>query len=195
MALRMMAGATAKEMARLLQAKPRAYLALEANKADITDDMIERIAALLDVPPDTLTAGALPVPAHLGTPLDAESEAGYAYLEALEALERLDRIRQSAKSEWPQVLRANALPHIPLPYPRTLLEIVHDVELYIELPHVVSLASRKSVQIARPKENPITLLPKRKVLLKPGAVVFSHFGVPGRVRIFPHSGTMVSYEY
>lgn len=197
-ALRMMAGVTVGELCKIAGIRRRDYLALEANQADVNDKILETLGMIYDVQPDHILEGPLPVPAHLGKPIDIEGDLALNYLEVLQLIEKIDRVRQTIRERWPAVLKELSLPNVLLPFPRTSIEVIGETAIWLDLPHIVSVSSRNTVDVSRTGRKPLTIYPKQKVLLKPGLAIFFPTKAlsPGRIRIAPYTlDIMVNHEY
>lgn len=197
-ALRLMAGVTASELCKIAGFRRPEYLAMEANQVDVSDKVLETLGMIYDVPPDYILQGPLPVPTHLGKPMSVESDVALNYLEVLQLIEKIDRVRQTLRERWPDMLKELALPRIPLPFPRASVDIIGETAIWFDLPHVVSVSSRSTVDVSRTDKKPLTIYPKQKVLLKPGLATFfpTDAKKPGRIRVTPYTADiMVNHDY
>jgi len=141
-ALRLMAGLPAREAARRLGLKLNRYMALERGQAELTPAMADAIAALYDIPPHSLCAGALPIPRSYGYPFDAEDEISETLLTLYEVYAVIDRWRQALGDEWPEYKkRLEAITGMSLatPYPNPVIQLPSKVPVVVrfDLPHSV----------------------------------------------------------
>jgi transcriptional regulator with XRE-family HTH domain len=141
-ALRLMAGLSAREAAKRLGLKLNRYLALERGQVELTPSLADSIAALYDIPPQSLCSGPLPIPRSYGYPFDAEDEITETLLALYEVYTAIDRWRQALGDEWPEYRkRLEAITGLSLatPYPNPTILIPSKVPVAVrfDLPHAV----------------------------------------------------------
>ena len=141
-ALRLMAGLSAREAAKRLGLKFNHYLALERGQAQLTPAIADAVAAMYDIPPQSVCAGPLPIPRSYGYPFDAEDEMAEALLTLYEVYAAIDRWRQALGDEWPEYRkRLEAITGLSLatPYPNPMILIPSGVPVAVrfDLPHTI----------------------------------------------------------
>jgi transcriptional regulator with XRE-family HTH domain len=141
-ALRLMAGLSAREAAKRLGLKFNLYLALERGQAQLTPSLVDSIAALYDIPPQSVCGGPLPIPRSYGYPFDAEDEITETLLTLYEVYAVIDRWRQALGDEWPEYRkRLETITGLSLatPYPNPTILIPSKVPVVVrfDLPHAV----------------------------------------------------------
>jgi transcriptional regulator with XRE-family HTH domain len=141
-ALRLLAGLSAREAARRLGLKLSRYLALERGEAQLTPAIADAVAALYDIPPQSVCSGPLPIPRSYGYPFDAEDEVTETLLTLYEVYAAIDRWRQALGDEWPEYRkRLEAITGLSLatPYPNPIIHLPSKVPVVVrfDLPHVV----------------------------------------------------------
>jgi len=166
-----MAGLGVREAAKALGLKVVDYIALERGGYPITEVLLDRIAALYDVPAQVLTSDVpLPPPRSFAPLRYAEDEAVELALLYRETLEALYRLKEGAN---PRALKEVWLPPLPFPYPTLTVGVV-PTTILLELSHEVRaiggtarISSREATYIIGVNT------PRRSVLLKPGRYTIS----------------------
>jgi len=141
-ALRLLAGLPAREAAKRLGLKFPHYLALERGQAELTPALADAIAAMYDIPPQSVCAGPLPIPRSYGYPFDVEDEITETLWALYEVYAVIDRWRQALGDEWPEYRkRLEAITGLSLatPYPNPFIFIPSRVPVVVrfDLPHAV----------------------------------------------------------
>jgi len=141
-ALRILAGLSAREAAKRLGLKLNHYLALERGQAELNPPLIDSIAALYDIPPQSVCAGPLPIPRSYGRPFDAEDEINETLLTLYEVYAAIDRWRQALGDEWPEYRkRLEAITGLSLatPYPNPVIHLPSKMPVVVrfDLTHIV----------------------------------------------------------
>ncbi len=141
-ALRLMAGLPAREAAKRLGLKLNHYLALERGQAQLTAAIADAVAAMYDIPPQSVCAGPLPIPRSYGYPFDAEDEISETLLTLYELYAVIDRWRQALGEEWPEYRRRlEAITGLSLatPYPNPVIRLPSRVPVVVrfDMAHVV----------------------------------------------------------
>ncbi len=175
-ALRLMAGLSAREAAKRLGLKLNRYLALERGQAELTPALADAVAALYDIPPQSVCSGPLPIPRSYGYPFDAEDEITETLLALYEVYAVIDRWRQALGDEWPEYRkRLEAITGLSLatPYPNPTLLVPSRVPVVVrfDLPHIVkgwSLPIRVTVR----QDGKTTEHAGKALEVGPGAVEF-----------------------
>lgn len=179
-ALRLMAGLDRRQAARLSGLPLKTYIAIEADLLPVDDLHREVLAAVFDVPPESLCNGPLPVPRSFGTPLTAEDE--LVELVVLRKLvdEKIDRYRQGLGREWPKVkrkLEAYTAGPLVVPFPRLKMVIPQSgVTLWLDLPHEFSLETRGTNEAILEARFSNRVLSGRKLVVGPGEVFIRSIG-------------------
>jgi len=142
-ALRLLAGLPAREAAKRLGLKFPHYLALERGQAELTPSLVDSIAALYDIPPQSVCAGPLPIPRSYGYPFDAEDEITETLLALYEVYAVIDRWRQALGDEWPEYRkRLEAITGLSLatPYPNPAIHLPSRVPVAVrfDLTHAIA---------------------------------------------------------
>jgi len=141
-ALRLLAGLSAREAAKRLGLKFPHYLALERGQAELTPVIADSIAAMYDIPPQSVCAGPLPIPRSYGYPFDAEDEINETLLTLYEVYAVIDRWRQALGDEWPEYRkRLEAITGLSLatPYPNPFIHLPSRVPVVVrfDLTHII----------------------------------------------------------
>jgi transcriptional regulator with XRE-family HTH domain len=133
-----MAGLGMREAAKALGLKAYEYAALERGGYPITEVIVNRVAALYDIPPATVAAdGPLPPPRSFAPLRYAEDEAAELALLYREVLEKLYRIKEVTD---PSILKDFWLPPLPFPYPTLRVGVV-PTAITLELPHEIRITT------------------------------------------------------
>jgi transcriptional regulator with XRE-family HTH domain len=141
-ALRLLAGLPAREAAKRLGLKLNHYLALERGQEELNPPLVDSIAALYDIPPQSVCAGPLPIPRSYGYPFDVEDEITETLLTLYEVYAVIDRWRQALGDEWPEYRkRLEAITGLSLatPYPNPVIHLPSRIPVVVrfDLPHAV----------------------------------------------------------
>jgi len=141
-ALRLLAGLRAREAAKRLGLKFPHYLALERGQAQLTPAIADAVAAMYDIPPQSVCAGPLPIPRSYGYPFDAEDEITETLWALYEVYAAIDRWRQALGDEWPEYRkRLEAITGLSLatPYPNPVIHLPSKVPVVVrfDLTHTV----------------------------------------------------------
>jgi transcriptional regulator with XRE-family HTH domain len=163
-----MAGLGMREAARALGFKLYEYIALERGDYPITEALVDKIAALYDIPTVAITQDIpLPPPRSFAPLRYAEDEAIELALLYRETLEALYRLKESAN---PEILKDMGLPPLPFPYPILRVGIV-PTAITLELTHEVRIVSGTARLSPHPKGYAYIVgkyAPQKSVILKPG---------------------------
>lgn len=179
-ALRLMAGLGRREAARLSGLPLKTYMALEADLLPVDDLHREVLAALFDVPPESLCSGPLPVPRSFGTPITAEDDLVELVILRKLVDEKIDRYRQGLGREWEKLRRDlesyTAGPLI-VPFPRLKMIIPQTgVHIWLDLPHEFALETRGTNEATLEARFGGRVLSGRKLVVGPGQVFMRCIG-------------------
>ncbi len=193
-ALRVMAGIGVKEAARTLGMPMSKYLALERGAVPITEAIVNKVAAVYDIPPELVCGdGPLPIPRAFGNPMKAEDELSDLLFTLWELYEKIDRYRQAAGESWPTYkgMAENMVGYtmfVPFPRHRIVLYPGQPVTIWFDHPHVVSMFGMGGhrVEIRVSQRNKPTYQGLGPVEVGPGRVVIeSTHTTPISVRVRP----------
>lgn len=142
-ALRLISGLSAREAARRLGLKLTTYMALERGQEELTPGLLDAIAAMYDIPRESVCSGPLPIPRSYGYPFDAEDELSEHLLALYEIYGVIDRYRQAMGEEWPAFrkrLEAMTRMSLATPYPGASIVVPSSAPLriYFDLPHILT---------------------------------------------------------
>lgn len=178
-----MAGLTIRQTAQALGLRYGEYLALEEGREPLAPHA-HAIAALYDIPIESLCHGPLPVPKSYAPPLNAPDDISLMVSDWNELTTALWRYRQAYDEPWSRFVRRLAVPPVapfPLPYPVLRISSI-PVVLWLDLPYeakasweVVASAGQKTYLIG----------PHRTICLPPGRYTLQCKGSIARCYFFP----------